>query len=536
MRDNKEQPPNLKFKLVGLVLFLLLVFLIFIAIMYFLWSAYYIVYLNLKNSPLNLTSALNFILNFTSLLLEVFGVYYTIMIFYHMANASFNSPLNQSSLFNFDSTLENTAPELSILIPIRNAEPKILDETLSSIDNSTYPKTKLKVLIGDDSSLGYKELENVKQVVKKYDFNYYHMPSNKKFKAGMLNLLLHLNSSKYVIFLDYDHVITPDFPIQAVALLEKNPNISFVQAKVNFRSINSSLQKWESLMYLQFFEIFNRSKHFHSKVIFNGSTACFRRDVLTKIGGIPTYSFTEDLALTALLLSKGYQSALLDSYSSFGLIPVKFDLLVAQLLRWAKGQTQVLKKVLKDVISSHSLSLMSKIDLLFSLSLFLVASSMYVNSVLYLLMFMLKIPVIRPSYVNFPILLLIPISFSIAYYLTGVLSLYLAKDSTLNIGLKDLFFFYFYALILAPFSFFAVVQAIIQRKEPSREREKWNRIPHITVLSTSLSLVGLLMCSAGIIDLVIHGFLGQFWGEFLTVGFSMFITLPVTKWLSFKYK
>ena len=78
-------------------------------------------------------------------------------------------------------------------------------------------------------------------------------------------------------------------------------------------------------------------------VLHVGTNAVFRKKYVEEIGGYPTCSITEDMAVGMLLQEKGYGSTLVNEELVLGLSANTFTELVKQRDRWCRGNLQVLK-------------------------------------------------------------------------------------------------------------------------------------------------------------------------------------------------
>ena len=528
---NEEKSPKSKldslWKFFGVILYIFTISVFVVGIIYFIWSVILII------RQIQPTTIAQTVLNFLSLFVEVLGIFYTVMLFKHMGTTSFHPPIRGKTK---EYTLKDY-PLISIFIPIHKPEPKILRSTLESIENVDYPRDKLQILLGDDTESTFPTMGEVKRLAEEYNAEYIYDTSNLKFKAGMLNIMLEYSKADFVVFLDYDHKITKNFLKGSMALLAEDEEIAYVQSKVSFYNIQSKLQIWEAVMYAQFFEVFQRSKNRRSTVLFNGSTACFRKKIIEEIGGIPTDTFTEDIDLSIQILTKGYKSKLLDEYGSLGLIPANFSLLLSQILRWAKGSMHVLKLRWKKIITGK-LSPFDKTDLSFSTLLFFIASSMYLTILFYVIMFFTKSIAIRLPIQQFPPLIIMPIALMVAYQISGLIAvLYARRSEFVDMNLLDLILFFLIALALNPFTVYAVIRTVFRFRPPSRDRDEWNeKVPFIP-LSLIISIIGVGIIVLAYFDFIAVATTGAtLWVVLGLLGLSLIATFPVCLYLHFTTK
>ncbi|MBY8999792.1 MAG: glycosyltransferase [Candidatus Heimdallarchaeota archaeon] len=509
--------------LVSIFLYVLTISVLFIGIIYFVWSIVLIIQSIISAPSTDVAHIIvQSILNFLSLFVEVMSIFYTVMLFKHMSTTCSIPFVEEDEIKDKIKEL----PLISVLVPIHNPDFDVLESTIKSIADSNYDRKKIQILIGDDSEKNSQYNNKITSISKKYDAMYIYDSENFLFKAGMLNIMLKEAKADFVVFLDYDHRITPNFLRKSIVKLLKNDNIAYVQAKVNFYNIKSKLQIWEAVMYAQFFEVFERSKNKRKKVIFNGTTACFRKTVLEEIGGIPTSTFTEDVDLSIQILTRGYDSVLLDEYGSFGLVPSNFPLLLSQILRWAKGSMHTLKLRWKTILRGK-MSPYDRLDLTFSTLLFFIASSMYLTISIYVIMFFTGSDAIRLPTENFPPLIIMPIALAVSYQLSAIIAvLFSKKGREIEIKAFDLLLFFLIALTLNPFTVYAVVKTIFRRKAPDRRKDQWNeKVPFIPV-SIVISLLGV-----GLIVLAYFDFMStnqSLWVVLGLLGLSLAATFPVS--------
>ncbi len=519
-QNSQVQQKSKLWRIIGLSLFFFTIAVLVVGLIYLIWSAKLII-LERKLFP-NDFSVGAVILNFLALLVEVIGIFYTVMLFKHVGTTSYHSPVD----LNRKTTVIEEYPQVSVLIPIHEAIPNILELTLKSVTESDYPREKIEIILGDDTNENYDKLPEIKELASKYDSNYIYDTSNLNFKAGMVNIMLKETNSEFIVFLDYDHKMSKNFLKQSISALAEDEKIAFVQAKVNFYNIQSKLQIWESVMYAQFFEIFQRSKNQRKTVLFNGSTACFRKKILDEVGGVPVNTFTEDIDLSIQILSKGYSSRLIDDYGSLGLIPANLSLLLSQILRWAKGSMHTLKKRWKKILFSK-LAFYDKMDLFFSTSLFFIASSMYLTILFYVVMFFTGNKAVRLPIQDFLPLAIMPVSFVIAYQISGLIAIIFARKNGLtHMKLYDLVLFSIIALALNPFTVYAVLKTIFRVRPPEKGRDTWNERVPLIPLSLLFTLLG-----AGILVVAFFDFFGgtkTLWLVLLLLGSSLIATFPVS--------
>ena len=84
------------------------------------------------------------------------------------------------------------------------------------------------------------------------------------------------------------------------------------------------------------------AKTYRKTVLFNGSSACFNTQIVKSIGGFPENCYTEDIAISNLLLLNGYHSLYLNESVTTALVPWKLTTLLSSFWRWTHGGTSCL--------------------------------------------------------------------------------------------------------------------------------------------------------------------------------------------------
>ncbi len=259
--------------------------------------------------------------------------------------------------------------QVSILVPTKNPDINVLNETLTAIRDLNYPKEMLIVWIGDDTTTDLKS--EIELLCKKFGFNYYNSGTQRHFKAGMLNILLEKINSKYFIVLDYDQKPDTGLVIRLLAEFKsrKDPKLAFVQAIKRFKNISSLSGFFSSILYLQYFEVVQRPKNRRKTVLFAGSTAMFRTDVVKSIGGFSIKSITEDTETAVQLILRGYYGQFINYIGSWGSVPSSYTEQISQIWRWTMGGSQSLRLNFPAFLRNPKLNLTQRIDLISTLGI-----------------------------------------------------------------------------------------------------------------------------------------------------------------------
>lgn len=182
-------------------------------------------------------------------------------------------------------------PLVSILIVNFNTA-ALLRDCLDSLRKVTYPRVQIVVVdnaSSDDSVPSVRKYPEVKLVCS---------DRNRGF-AGGNNLGLAACEGPFVLLLNSDTIVTPDFLQPLVEYLQQHPQVGIVQSKMLLSQHNNVLDVCGSFLtrfgFLYHYGYWkpDGEKYNHSYPAFTIKGAClmFRRDLLPAIGG---YLFNED--------------------------------------------------------------------------------------------------------------------------------------------------------------------------------------------------------------------------------------------------
>ena len=125
------------------------------------------------------------------------------------------------------------APLVSVIIPNFNLG-AYLPYTLSSVAGAGYPN--IEIIVCDDASTDPHTIEllgRLEQEFKNRSLTIVYAGYNRGL-AGARNLAIQRAKGKYILTLDADDLISPDFIAKAVGALERNPDYSIVVPQTAF--------------------------------------------------------------------------------------------------------------------------------------------------------------------------------------------------------------------------------------------------------------------------------------------------------------
>lgn len=428
------------------------------------------------------------IIIYTQLVLEFIIFIQTLLIIIGIVDILFE----KSSTFVTPDLL-NEYPELDVIIPIRYVDPNVLEKTLAGVKKQSYPQDKIHLYIADDTP-DERKSKIYQKLSEKYNANYIYDPSNIKYKAGMLNIALKEAKSDFIAFFDFDQIPQQGILTHMISILQENPEKVFVQTKKTFRSLTNISRIWSALLYLQFFEVFERTKNKSNAVMFAGSTACFRRKYIDKIGGIPEVTFTEDNFITVKLLLEGHTGIFSDRVGSIGLVPNGYGAQISQLWRWSHGGSHTLKLNFIRLLKNKKITYSQKIEFISTLGITPILVLVYLYTISFLPLLMSGIDSPRYMIFNTSSIILVPLSVALTYILFASLAIWFDRNNPQSeFRFKHLPGFLVIAIASNFLIFTSGLAGMLGKLGPNSSRGQWNRYIPITRLGLLSFFLGIVL-------------------------------------------
>ena len=243
-------------------------------------------------------------------------------------------------------------PSVTVQLPIFN-ELYVVERLLDAIALLEYPKEKLEIQVLDDSTDETRSLcETKAKALKQQGLNikYIHRSHRKGFKAGALAYGLERAKGELIMIFDADFVPKPHTLLNMVNNFA-DPRVGMVQARwTHINRQYSLLTEIQALMLDGHFVIEqtarNRSGCFFN---FNGTAGIWRARAIADAGGWQHTTVTEDLDLSYRVQLRGWRCVYLPHIVVPAELPVEMNSFKSQQFRWAKGASQVAKKLLFTV-------------------------------------------------------------------------------------------------------------------------------------------------------------------------------------------
>lgn len=236
-----------------------------------------------------------------------------------------------------------TAPSVDIYIATYNEPIDILEKTVVAATQLEYPNDRVEVYLCDDGNR-----PQARALAEKWGINYLARPDHAGAKAGNLNYAMAHSKGEFLVTMDADMVMKPQFLLHTIGHFQKE-DVAFVQVPQAFYNpdvFQHNLYAEEVMRNDQdfFMRFIEPQRDRHNATIYIGSGAAFRRSALEAIGGFMDDVITEDMATGLVLQNAGWKSVYVNEVLATGLSPETYGEMLKQRIRWARGNVQVLKK------------------------------------------------------------------------------------------------------------------------------------------------------------------------------------------------
>lgn len=234
-------------------------------------------------------------------------------------------------------------PTVDVYIATYNEPVDILEATIVAATQLDYPKDRFKVWVCDDG-----DRPEIRKLAEKWDVGYLRRDDHAGAKAGNLNNALKHTDGEFVVTMDADMVLKPQFLSHMVGHFA-DQTVAFVQAPQAFHNADvfqHNLFAEHAVRNDQdfFMRYIEPQRDLHNAAIYIGSGAIFRRSALDEIGGFVTDVITEDMATGLVLQNAGWRAVYVNEVLATGLAAETYGELLKQRIRWGRGNVQVAKK------------------------------------------------------------------------------------------------------------------------------------------------------------------------------------------------
>jgi cellulose synthase/poly-beta-1,6-N-acetylglucosamine synthase-like glycosyltransferase len=434
------------------------------------------------------------ILNLFLLLIEEIGYLYAFYIFYMISGAF---KYRQISSFPLKETSNN--PHFTVIVPSHGTPFSILKKTLVGTMKIDY--NKYDIIVSDNGQVP-QVTKQLKEFCDNNRIQFFHKQDLRGFKAGNINAVLDKASGEFIVILDSDHIPISSL-LSEFAKVMIDEKIGYVQAKVSYRNTQRLYQAANSILYSQFYEVIEAGKDPRGVVLFNGTTGCFRKNVLLEINGFSEETLIEDIDTSIKILSNGYQGRYINIIGSYGLVPETAKNQISQLWRWAHGACTIIRLRTRSVLTSSNLDWKKKIELLLNVMAFFAGTCIIFLVCTLALMIIGNFLFLRPEVLGFHLGFLMPTLVGAAYILTAILAIFWeSRKQSFFVRVFYLIPFLLFSLGTFLYLVSGVIEGFLLKNTPMSESSVWNRDVHVIRNSIlALCLCGLVI-GIGILGLI----------------------------------
>jgi cellulose synthase/poly-beta-1,6-N-acetylglucosamine synthase-like glycosyltransferase len=244
-------------------------------------------------------------------------------------------------------------PPVTIQLPLYN-ERYVVERLIDEVVKIEYPKELLQIQVLDDSNddtAPFAEALVDRYRALGYPIEYHHRTSRHGYKAGALQEGLESATGELVAIFDADFCPPADF-LQRTVHYFADPSIGVVQTRWSYLNRDYNFLTEVEAMLLDGHFILehgarSRAGYFFN---FNGTAGILRKKMIADAGGWQHDTLTEDSDLSYRAQLKGWRFVYLPGLDCPSELPVEMHGFQVQQSRWAKGLTQVARKLLPAIM------------------------------------------------------------------------------------------------------------------------------------------------------------------------------------------
>src|SRR3954471_14099118 len=246
-------------------------------------------------------------------------------------------------------------PRVTIQLPLYN-ERYVVERLIEETVKMEYPRHLLQIQVLDDSTDDTAPFAGA--LVERYrtlgyPIEYLHRTNRHGFKAGALQDGLKSATGELVAVFDADFIPPVEFLHRTVHFFA-DPKVGVVQTRWSYLNRDYNFLTQVEAMLLDGHFILehgarSRAGYFFN---FNGTAGILRRQMIDDAGGWQHDTLTEDSDLSYRAQLKGWRFVYLPGLDCPSELPVEMHGFQVQQSRWAKGLTQVAKKLLPSILKA----------------------------------------------------------------------------------------------------------------------------------------------------------------------------------------
>jgi cellulose synthase/poly-beta-1,6-N-acetylglucosamine synthase-like glycosyltransferase len=247
-------------------------------------------------------------------------------------------------------------PRVTIQLPLYN-ERFVVERLLEEVARMDYPHDRLQVQVLDDSTDDTHSFTEA--LVREYQsagfpIEYRHRTNREGYKAGALQEGLKTATGELIAIFDADFIPPRDF-LQRTVHWFTDPGIGVVQTRWGYLNRHYNLLTEIQAMLLDGHFVLEHVSRCAGGLFFNfnGTAGIMRRRMIDDAGGWQHDTLTEDSDLSYRAQLKGWKFMYMPGLECPSELPIEMHGFQVQQARWAKGLTQVAKKLLPRILRAR---------------------------------------------------------------------------------------------------------------------------------------------------------------------------------------
>lgn len=238
------------------------------------------------------------------------------------------------------------------------------------------PIHKPRVIVINDGYVAKKEnRKEIKDLCRRLGVEHIARRKPGGFKAGNINNALSKTKTSDP-HNTIDIVFDSDFAAKEEFLTEitkpfKDDGIDFVQSPQRYQNEDTWVAKASAAHQIFFFDHICPAKGYDNALFLCGTNFAIRRSALDSVNGLDTRFITEDYATSLNLHLKGKKGVFMPKVLALGFAPTSLKQYFSQQLRWSKGNFDVTRAYLKQILFG-SLTFKQKLHYILSATYYLI--------------------------------------------------------------------------------------------------------------------------------------------------------------------
>jgi cellulose synthase/poly-beta-1,6-N-acetylglucosamine synthase-like glycosyltransferase len=243
-------------------------------------------------------------------------------------------------------------PRVTVQLPLYN-ERYVVARLLEEICKLEYPRELLQIQVLDDSTdetHPYTERLCYELAAQGHPIEYKHRRNRHGYKAGALQEGLASATGEFVAVFDADFLPPADFLLRTIHFFA-DPEIGVVQTRWSYLNREYNILTQVEAMLLDGHFVLEHGARCGGGLFFNfnGTAGIIRRQMIDDAGGWQHDTLTEDSDLSYRAQLKGWRFVYLMGLDCPSELPIETYGFQVQQSRWAKGLTQVARKLLPAI-------------------------------------------------------------------------------------------------------------------------------------------------------------------------------------------